>query len=316
MKIILEDNGDLTAKKGPPKGARASQATSRRTSRNSGFKRKKETGSVDALVDSGADDSFEMQGFDSIPESPVVPEPTPDDMGLSYTGFADTKPIDMDALQGMTGDVMESQPLADPTPFQPPDTDFPPLEVAPGFQGQPHAEEPKEESSGPVARKSLNLGDIAKGAKKESTNDLEPEDEPEEEPATKASRFVREPQTKKGRGKGLSLGGSSKSKGPAKPKGPSKSKLDKPAKPSKFAMDKKARPLVEDEDGEVDIQPKGKKAKSKKPSDPMTVMIPESPLSQLVTLIEVVVAGGLVFFGASQVGNILINQIVSGMLGG
>ena len=316
MKIILEDNGDLTAKKGPPKGARASQATSRRTSRNSGFKRKKETGGVDALVDSGADDSFEMQGFDSVPESSAVSEPTPGDMGLSYTGFADMKPIDMDALQGMAGDVMESQPLADPTPFQPPDTDFPPLDVAPASQEETHTEEPEEAPAEPVARKSLNIGDIAKDAKKASANAPKLEDEPEEEPAPKASRFVRESQTKKGRGKGLSLGGPSKSKGPTKSKGLAKSKPDKSTKPGKPAMNKKARPLVEDEDDEVDIRPKDKKAKSKKSSDPMTVMVPESPLSQLVTLIEVVVAGGLVFFGASQVGNILINQIVSGMLGG
>lgn len=57
-------------------------------------------------------------------------------------------------------------------------------------------------------------------------------------------------------------------------------------------------------------------AKEATPSDVHVVVAPESIGSQLVTLLEVVAGAALMFFGASQIGGILINQIVSGMLGG
>lgn len=250
---------------------------------------------MDALVDSGADGSFEMQGYDTgtpLQDAPVAEQTAQD---LQYSGFADMPAVDYDALSEVGHGDLESQPMVDVPPATPAATDFPPL-----------SEEPAEElpkNAHPVERKSLNLGDLAKGPVA---------DEPAVEAAPKASRFTQESARKKG--KGLSLGNKNKPSAGAKT---SKGAVGKgkggAAKVKQSAPPKQKRtPSASVEDEEDVLGPK----KAKSTSKPMTVMMPESPLSQLVTIIEVVVAGGLVFFGASQVGNILITQIVSGMLGG
>ncbi len=67
-------------------------------------------------------------------------------------------------------------------------------------------------------------------------------------------------------------------------------------------------------------EPKPSKMKTPMPNapakNPTVIPVPESIGSQIVTLLEVVAGAALMFFGATQVGNILINNIVQGMLGG
>lgn len=92
----------------------------------------------------------------------------------------------------------------------------------------------------------------------------------------------------------------SKGKKASQPVGPSK-KAAKPAIPKKSAKQK-----VDDFDANFG---KG----SKKYSEPAEG---EPIASQLIGVIELIIGGGLMFFGASQLGNILINNILSKAIGG
>lgn len=62
--------------------------------------------------------------------------------------------------------------------------------------------------------------------------------------------------------------------------------------------------------------PKSKLQDDFAPKSNPVVVAPEPIVSQVVTLLEVIVGAALMFFGATQVGNILITNIVQGMLGG
>lgn len=184
---------------------------------------------------------------------------------------------------GLPGESIEEpipEPVAEPEPITEP------VENVEEFEPEP-----------PVARKRPSLGSAKRcQVVHEDVAEEEGEDAPPS-PKRGAQRFLQES------------------------KKPKTSKLvkEKPAKKSKPIQANASKP----KEGFTMDSPKPKKAKAPKapkddfmnPAGPV-VRAPESILSQIVTLVEVGVAGVLFFFGAMQVGNILISNIVNGTLGG
>lgn len=174
-----------------------------------------------------------------------------------------------------------------------------------------YPEEPAEEGDREVEEDAPDEGDE--------------EDDEEPAPPRSKSRPVKEP---KGRGKkaptekkvkksssgitisGPKKGGKKNVPSPA-PKTPKGKKVPQPVGPSKKAVKpsapkKPTKQKVDDFDANF-----GKGAK--KYSDPAEG---EPIVSQLIGVVELVIGGGLMFFGASQLGNILINNILSKAIGG
>lgn len=217
-----------------------------------------------------------MQGFGS-PAPSAVEEPQPPD----YFGEVNDVELPDYGLPGESVEESIPEPVADDNVPEP----EPAMEVE-EFEPEP-----------PVAHKRPSLG----GAKRRQVIDEEEAEEEEEDapPPLKrgAQRFLQES------------------------KKPKTSKLvkEKPAKKSKPIQANTSKPKK----GFTTDSPKLKKAKAPKapkddfmnPAGPV-VRAPESILSQIVTLVEVGVAGVLFFFGAMQVGSILISNIVNGTLGG
>lgn len=228
---------------------------------------------------SGADERFDMQGFGS-PAPSAVEEPQPPDC------FGEVNDVGLPDY-GLPGEPVEEsipEPVAEDNILEP----EPAMEVE-EFEPEP-----------PVAHKRPSLG----GAKRRQVIDEEEAEEEEKDapppPKRGAQRFLQEGKESK------------------KPK-TSKLVKEKPAKKSKPIQANTSKPKK----GFTTDSPKLKKAKAPKapkddfmnPAGPV-VCAPESTLSQIVTLVEVGVAGVLFFFGAMQVGNILISNIVNGTLGG
>lgn len=158
----------------------------------------------------------------------------------------------------------------------------------------------------------------------ESDEADEGDEEEDEKPAPQRtkSRPVKEP---KGRGKkaplekkvkknsgGITISGpkrgSKKSAPPPASKPPKGKKVSQPVGSSKkpSAPKKSTKQKVDDFDANFG---KG----SKKYSEPAEG---ESIVSQMIGVVELIIGGGLMFFGASQLGNILINNILSKAIGG
>ena len=275
MTVIIEDHGDARAPKTAKKG-QGTDRTTRRSSRNGGFKRGRNAGAdIDSLVASGADERFDMQGFGS-PAPSAVEEPQPPDY------FGEVNDVELPDY-GLPGEPVEEsipEPVAEDNVPEP----------------EPAVEVEEFEPEPPVAHKRPSLG----GAKRRQVIDEEEEEDAPPPPKRGAQRFLLDGKESK------------------KPK-TSRLVKEKPAKKSKPIQANASKPKK----GFITDSPKPKKAKAPKapkddfmnPAGPV-VRAPESILSQIVTLVEVGVAGVLFFFGAMQVGNILISNIVNGTLGG
>lgn len=86
---------------------------------------------------------------------------------------------------------------------------------------------------------------------------------------------------------------------------PLKEPKQKPQKEPKAPRASRRKPVVDEDFDEAFT-----------PTQPEVIVVPESIGMQLLTVIEAVAGAAIVFFGATQVGNILITKIMSGMLGG
>lgn len=96
---------------------------------------------------------------------------------------------------------------------------------------------------------------------------------------------------------------------PVMPKGMKGGKQPKPPKPPRpTAGPKQPKPSRK-----AKVQTENDFAENMAPQGPVVLVKPESIGSQLLSLIEVIAGGCIAFFGATQVGNILINKIVSMM---
>lgn len=225
-----------------------------------------------------------MQGFGS-PAPSAVEEPQPPDY------FGEVNDVELPDY-GLPGEPVEEsipEPVADDNVPEPVAEDN-----VPGPEPAMEVEEFEPEPA--VAHKRPSLG----GAKRRQVIDEEEEEDAPPPPRRGAQRFLQEGKESK------------------KPK-TSKLVKEKPVKKSKSIQANTSKPKK----GFTTDSPKLKKAKAPKapkddfmnPAGPV-VHAPESILSQIVTLVEVGVAGVLFFFGAMQVGNILISNIVNGTLGG
>lgn len=258
------------------KKGQGTDRTTRRSSRNGGFKRGRNAGAdIDSLVASGADERFDMQGFGS-PAPSAAEEPQPPDY------FGEVSDVELPDY-GLPGEPTE-EPIPEPVVEPEPITE--PVEKVEEFEPEP-----------PVARKRPSLGSAKRRqVVHEDVAEEEEEDTPPP-PNRGAQRFLQDS------------------------KKPKTSKLvkEKPAKKSKPIQASAPKPkkgfTMDSSKSKKAMAPKASKDDFMNPVGPV-VHAPESILSQIVTLVEVGVAGMLFFFGAMQVGNILISNIVNGTLGG
>lgn len=105
-----------------------------------------------------------------------------------------------------------------------------------------------------------------------------------------------------------------------KAKKAAQSKPAKPPKSAKTAEPTKAKPAKKTSAGKPtkmsNSEARKARTEMKKNGSHRVVVVSESLGSQLIVLVEVIAGAGLMLFGGAQIANILINNIVSGMLGG
>lgn len=172
-------------------------------------------------------------------------------------------------------------------------------------------EETTEQSDGATLHKPARRAPTIEGGPEDEQEDVE-EDEPPAptRKASKASKFVKpDKHAKPPKANKLAKEPKAKKAGKREEKKAaftvSPPKETKPKKSPKPKQVREPKPLK-----------KSAMADNFAPNHNPVVQVPESVGSQIVTLLEVIVGAVLMFVGATQVGNILINNIVQGMLGG
>lgn len=284
MKVFVEDSMDTRAPKA--KEERKSKASStRRSSRSSGFKRRKPAEDLDALIASGPNEEEAPAVAEADPvEFPASDEP----IGMELGGASDEVIAEGVEMPNVSEDEVDFAP--------------PPLRVP---------EETLEQSDGAALHKPARRAPVIESA----PDDTQEEADEEEPPAptrkeSRASKFVKpDKRTKASKANKLTKEPKAKKAGKREEKKAaftvSPPKETKPKKSPKQKPAKSPKPLK-----------KSAMEDNFAPNHNPVVQVPESVGSQIVTLLEVIVGAVLMFVGATQVGNILINNIVQGMLGG